>query len=52
MPKAIPLHEQSADLTAPEDSAFTSMEKRAELTKSARVARRKQIREDNFLKSM
>jgi large subunit ribosomal protein L54 len=52
MPKAIPLHEHSADLTAPGDDAFVSAEKRAELTKSARVARRKSIREENFLKSM
>lgn len=52
MPAAIPLHEQSTDLTGPEDDAFVSMEKRQELTKSARVARREAIREENFLRSM
>ncbi len=52
MPAAIPLHEQSADLTGPEDDALVSMERRQELTKSARVARRKAIREENFLRSM
>lgn len=52
LPKAIPLHEQSADLTGPDDDAMVSLRKRAEVTKSSREARRKKIREDNFLRSM
>jgi large subunit ribosomal protein L54 len=51
-PKSIPVHEQSKDLTEPGDSALTSLERRQEITKSARFARRKSIRESNFLKSM
>lgn len=52
MPKEIPLHEQSKDLTEKGDSAEVSLERRQEVTKSSRVARRKGIREDNFLRSM
>jgi large subunit ribosomal protein L54 len=52
LPKRIPAHEQSKDLTGPEDGATVSLEKRQEITKSSRVARRKGIRESNFLRSM
>lgn len=52
MEKPIPLHEQSRDLTGPGDDARTSVERRVELTKSMREARRKGIREANFLRSM
>lgn len=52
MPKQIPLHEQSIDLTPPEASATESLHKRQDLTKSQRDARRKGIREANFLKTM
>lgn len=52
MPRQIPIHEQSQDLTQPGDDAITSLERRRELTKSAREARRKGIREANFLRSM
>lgn len=52
LPKQIPLHEQSQDLTQEGDDAITSLERRRELTKSAREARRKGIREANFLRSM
>jgi hypothetical protein len=48
----VPMHEQSTDLTGPGADAFESAEKRAELKRSERAARRKKIREDNFLKSM
>jgi large subunit ribosomal protein L54 len=51
-PKRIPLHEQSKDLTGPQDDAVVSLERRQEVTKSARVARRKGIRESNFLRTM
>lgn len=50
--KPIPLHEQSKDLTGPGDDAIVSTQARTELTKSMRSARRKEIRETNFLKSM
>lgn len=52
MPKKIPLHEQSKDLTGPKDDAVVSLERRQEITKSSRVARRKGIRQSNFLRSM
>ena len=52
MPKKIPLHEQSKDLTGPGDDAVVSLERRQDVTKSSRVARRKAIREDNFLRGM
>jgi len=52
MTKHIPLHEQSADLTRPGDDAVVSLQRRQELTKSSRVARRKGIRESNFLRGM
>ncbi|KAK4947865.1 hypothetical protein LTR10_013373 [Elasticomyces elasticus] len=52
IPKTVPLHEQSRDLTGPGDDAVTSLQRRQEITKSARAARRRAIREGNFLKSM
>ncbi|KIW64844.1 hypothetical protein PV04_07150 [Phialophora macrospora] len=52
IPKQIPVHEQSKDLTGPGDDAVTSLQRRQEITKSARAARRRGIRESNFLKSM
>lgn len=52
MPKKVPLHEQSKDLTGPKDDAIVSLERRQEITKSSRVARRKVIRQSNFLRSM
>ncbi|KAK5058880.1 hypothetical protein LTR84_011144 [Exophiala bonariae] len=52
IPVKIPVHEQSKDLTGPGDDAITSLQRRQEVTKSARVANRKNIRETNFLKSM
>lgn len=52
IPKTVPLHEQSRDLTGPGDDAVTSLQRRQEITKSARSARRRAIREGNFLKSM
>ena len=52
LPVQIPLHEQSKDLTGPDDNAITSMQRRNEIIKSARKANRKNIRESNFLKSM
>ena len=52
LPQQIPVHEQSKDLTGPDADAATSLEKRQEVTKSLRVARRKGIREDNFLRTM
>ena len=48
----VPINEQTQDLTEPGDSALVSQERRAELTKSLRGARRKSIKERNFLKSM
>ena len=50
--KPVPLHEQSVDLTGPEDDAVMHAEKVRELTVSMRSARRKGIREANFLRSM
>lgn len=52
MPVLIPVHEQSKNLTGPGDDAITSLERRQEITKSKRVANRKDIRESNFLKTM
>src|SRR5271155_993410 len=52
LPKRIPVHEQSKDLTGPGDDAVVSLERRQEITNSSRVARRKGIRESNFLRSM
>lgn len=52
LPQQIPLHEQSVDLTPPGADAEESLRKRQELTKSQREARRKGIRERNFLGSM
>lgn len=63
-PPKVPLHEQSIDITpapynrtddGPKDivaEAAESLEKRAEITKSAREARRKGIRESNFLRGL
>ncbi|KAI5306721.1 Sulfate permease 2 [Ascosphaera pollenicola] len=61
-PKIIPLHEQSIDIT-PADIPLTteaealkaaaeSLEQRTDIRKSARAARRKAIREANFLRGM
>lgn len=52
LPERIPLHEQSKDLTGPGDGAIVSLERRQEITKSSREARRKNIRESNFLRGM
>lgn len=52
LPKEIPVHEQSQDITGADDDAVVSLQRRQEITKSARAARRKGIRESNFLKSM
>lgn len=54
LPVQIPVHEQSQDLTRPgvDDDPITSLQRRQEITKSARSARRRSIRESNFLKSM
>ncbi|KAL2008783.1 hypothetical protein VTN00DRAFT_6977 [Thermoascus crustaceus] len=63
-PRKIPLHEQAVDITpapynadetGPKDivaEAAASLEKRNEITKSAREARRKGIREANFLRGL
>jgi large subunit ribosomal protein L54 len=52
LPKTIPIHEQSKDLTKPGDSAEISMQRRQELVYSSRTARRKDIKEENFLRGM
>jgi len=52
LPKKIPLHEQSKDLTKPGDSAEVSMQRRQELRASSRTARRKDIKEENFLRGL
>ena len=52
IPTPIPLHEQSIDLTQPGDDAIVSLQRRQEVRKSAREARRKQIKENNFLKAL
>jgi large subunit ribosomal protein L54 len=62
-PRKVPLHEQSIDITpagshtktnatADLRPAMDSLKARAEITKSARVARRKSIREANFLRGL
>lgn len=51
-PKKIPIHEQSIDLTTPDASAEESLRKRNEVTQSARDARRKGIRQSNFLRGL
>ncbi|KAF7509491.1 hypothetical protein GJ744_007891 [Endocarpon pusillum] len=52
VPKPIPLHEQSKDLTRPGDSAVVSMQRREEVVRSSRNARRKAIKEENFLRGL
>ena len=52
LPPKIPVHEQSVDLTQPGDDAAVSLQKRQEITKSSRAARRKGIKEENFLRGM
>ena len=65
LPRKIPLHEQAIDITpapyntngeAPRSDmivqAAGSIEKRTEIRKSARQARRKGIREANFLRGL
>ncbi|KAJ9271511.1 hypothetical protein DTO212C5_2303 [Paecilomyces variotii] len=64
LPRKIPVHEQATDITpAPYNrtdgsqrdiiaEAAESLEKRSEITKSARAARRKGIREANFLRGL
>lgn len=49
---SIPIHEQSKDLTVEGDDAVVSLERRSEIIKSSRVARRKDIRENNFLRGL
>ena len=52
LPEAIPIHEQSINFTEEGASAFEHGAKAAELTKSMRKARRKAIKEDNYLRAM
>ncbi len=52
LPKKIPIHEQSCDLTQPGDSAEVSRERRLEVVRSSRGARRKAIKEENFLRGL
>lgn len=64
LPPQIPVHHHATDITpaaynrddaVPEDllaAAAESIEKRTEITRSARDARRKAIREDNFLRGL
>lgn len=52
MEKPIPIHEQSRDLMAEGEGAIEYAARRKELTGSMRDARRKGIREANFLRSM
>ncbi|KAL8716906.1 MAG: hypothetical protein Q9181_008382 [Wetmoreana brouardii] len=52
MEKPVPVHEQSRDLTGKGEGAFEHAAKMKELTQSMREARRKGIREANFLRSM
>ncbi|PWY92698.1 hypothetical protein BO70DRAFT_357836 [Aspergillus heteromorphus CBS 117.55] len=64
LPPMIPVHHHATDITpasynrteaAPEDplqAASESIEKRTEITRSARKERRKAIREDNFLRGL
>lgn len=61
-PRKIPIHEQGIDITSSSETANAGddlvsvaakgQEKREEVTKSAREARRKGIREANFLKGL
>lgn len=61
-PRKIPVHEQAIDITPASETAnagdnlvdvsVKGQQKRGELTKSARQARRKGIRESNFLKGL
>ena len=50
----VPLHEQSIDLPAGmgEEQTKEAQDARGELTKSMRDARRKKIKESNFLRGM
>ena len=50
----MPLHEQSIDLPAGmgEVESGRALEAREDLTKAMRVARRKKIKENNFLRGM
>lgn len=50
--KPVPVHEQAKDLTVKGEGAEVHMERQKELTGSMRQARRKGIREANFLRSM
>ena len=52
LPKKVPPHEQSTDLTGPGASPVEHLEKRQEVVKSAREARRKGVRERNYLGGM
>ncbi|OJJ48208.1 hypothetical protein ASPZODRAFT_165122 [Penicilliopsis zonata CBS 506.65] len=57
LPPPIPVHHYATDIipdrtASPVAQAFQSLEKRAEITKGARAARRKSIREDNFLRGL
>jgi len=52
MPKIIPPHEQSTDLTPQGATATEHLDKRKEVVKSAREARRKGVRERNYLGGM
>lgn len=52
LPKTIPVHEQSQDLTKAGDSAEVSAQRRQELVVSSRDARRKAIKEENFLRGI
>lgn len=64
LPPKIPIHHQASDLTAASYNrgdqptidalaeATEGLEKRTEVTKSARDARRKEIRESNFLRGL
>lgn len=48
----VPVHEQSKDLTVEGEGAVESLERRMEVTRSARAARRKELRQANFLRTM
>ncbi|KAL9109136.1 MAG: hypothetical protein Q9227_006227 [Pyrenula ochraceoflavens] len=52
LPKQVPLHEQSINLTKDDATPEEHQAKAAELTKSMRRARRKGIRDDNYLRGM
>lgn len=61
-PIKIPSHHQAADITPasynqeqptnPMEQVAESLEKRTEVTKSARASRRREIKESNFLRGM